>query len=137
MSKYHAWYKWPSFYFQVLWHSWVLNCSVSYSGILEVLIEHAFYFILFVDARFWHVYSKKWRSTPNWSSLCWVLWQYGKCMEGNHLDCWIGWFSPFCILYCFLSYFPSSLVQEKGNVDLAIRYYLIAIEVCMCLPLCC
>lgn len=57
-----------------------------------------------------------------------MLRKYGKCLEGilgSFIVCAISIKHPRLIdtVSIFLS-------QEKGNIDVAIRYYLVAIEVC-------
>jgi len=38
----------------------------------------------------WHVHCQEWRGNSHWTSVCWVLWQHGKCSQGMCLLCSYG-----------------------------------------------
>lgn len=42
--------------------------------------------VLVLAAWLRYLHFKEWRSSPNWSSFCWMLWQHGKCVEGTSLN---------------------------------------------------
>lgn len=58
----------------------------------------------------WFVHCKEWRSSSNWSTVCWVLRKYGKCLESMTFvsfmtlvsSHWRSWY-VICVAFFFLA----------------------------------
>lgn len=61
-------------------HPFLSLCCLS-RDFLDARI-HNFTFSVLV-AWFWYVHCEEWRSYPCKPTFCWMLWKYGKCLEGK------------------------------------------------------